>query len=57
MTLSELFSGRLPVKIVQILNDGQSTLLAESLRSFLDNSGKEKEKSGKRKEEAEKTEF
>ena len=44
----ELFSGRLPVKIVKTLNDRQSTLLAESLRSFLD-------KSRKRKEEAEKS--
>ena len=47
----ELFSGRLPVKIVKTLNDRQSTLLAESLRSFLDKSRKRKEESGKRKEE------
>ena len=53
----ELFSGRLPVKIVKTLNDRQSTLLAESLRSFLDNTeisrerGKRKEERGKRKEE------
>ena len=46
----EHFSGRLPV--VNTLNDRESTLLAESLRSFLDdNSGKGKEKRGKRKEE------
>ena len=45
----ELFSGRLPV--VNTQNDLQSTLLAESLRSFLDNSGKGKEERGKRKEE------
>ena len=31
-----------------------ATLLAESLRSFLDKSGKGKEEGGKRKEEAEK---
>ena len=53
----ELFSGRLPVKIVKTLNDRQSTLLAESLRSFLDNTeisrerGKRKGEKGKRKEE------
>ena len=53
----ELFSGRLPVKIVKTLNDRQSTLLAESLRSLLDNTeisrerGKRKEERGKRKEE------
>ena len=41
----------LPFKIVKTLNDPQSTLLAESLRSFLDKSGKTKEESGKRKEE------
>ena len=46
----EYFSGRLLV--VNTLNDRESTLLAESLRSFLDdNSGKGKEKRGKRKEE------
>ena len=32
------------------LNDRQSTLLAESLRSFLDKSRKRKEESGKGKE-------
>ena len=42
----QLFSGRLPVKIVKTLNDRQSALLAESLRS-----GKRKAESGKRKEE------
>ena len=42
------FSGRLPV--VNTLNDRETTLLAESLRSFLDNSGKEKGESGKGKE-------
>ena len=47
----QLFSGRLPVKIVKTLNDRQSALLAESLRSFLDKSGKRKAESGKRKEE------
>ena len=53
----ELFSGRLPVKIVKTLNDRQSFLLAESLRSFLDNTeisrerGKRKGEKGKRKEE------
>ena len=54
----ELFSGRLPVKIVKTLNERQSTLLAESLWSFLDKSrnweeesGKRKEKRGRRKEE------
>ena len=47
----ELLSGRLPVKIVKTLNDRQSTLLAESLRSFLDKSGKGKEERGKKKEE------
>ena len=47
----QLFSGRLPVKIVKTLNDRQSALLAESLRSFLDKSGKRKAQSGKRKEE------
>ena len=46
-----LFSGRLSVKIVKTLNDRQSALLAESLRSFLDKSGKRKEERGKRKEE------
>ena len=64
----ELFSGRLPVKIVKTLNDRQFTLLAESLRSFLDNTeisrerrkrkgekGKRKEERGKRKEERGKT--
>ena len=45
------FSGRLPVKIVKTLNDRHSTLLAESLRSFLDKSGKGKEERGKRKAE------
>ena len=39
----ELFPGRPPVKIVKTLNERQSTLLAESPRSFLDKSGKEKE--------------
>ena len=47
----KIVSGRLPVKIVKTLNDRQSTLLAESLRSFLDKSGKGKEERGKRKEE------
>ena len=42
---------RLPVKIVKTLNDRQSTLPAEWLRSFLDKSGKGKAGSGKRKEE------
>ena len=50
-TRLELFSSRLPVKIVKTLNDRQSILLAESLRSFLDKSRKRKEESGKRKEE------
>ena len=49
--VTELFLGRLPIKIVKTLNDRQSTLLAESLRSFLDQSGKRKEERGKRKEE------
>ena len=47
----EIFSGRLLVKIVKTLNDRQSALLAELLRSFLDKSGKGKEERGKRKEE------
>ena len=46
----ELFSGRLPVNIVKTLNDRQSTLLAESLRSFVDNTEISRER-GKRKEE------
>ena len=45
----EHFAGRLPA--VNTLNDRESTLLGESLRSFLDNSGKRKEEKGKRKEE------
>ena len=46
-------TGRLLVKIVKTLNERQSALLAESLRSFLDKSGKgkRKEESGRRKEE------
>ena len=49
---TELFSGWPPVKIFKTRNDQQSTLLAESLRSFLDKSGKcRKEERGKRKEE------
>ena len=49
---TELFSGRLPVKIFKTRNDLQSTLLAESLRSFLAKSGKcRKEERGKRKKE------
>ena len=52
MTLVKLFSGRLPVKIVKTLNDRQSTLLAESLRSFLDKSGKGKGDRGKRNAES-----
>ena len=49
----EIFSGRLLVKIVKTLNERQSALLAESLRSFLDKSGKgkRKEERGKRKAE------
>ena len=43
----ELFSGRLPVNIVNTLNDRQSTLPAESLRSFLGKSGKRKEEAAK----------
>ena len=52
----ELSSGRLPVKIniVETLNDRRSTRL-ESLRTFLDKSGKGIEEKGKRKEEAEKS--
>ena len=42
----KLFSGRLPVKIVKTVNDRHCTLLAESLRSFLDESGKGKEERG-----------
>ena len=46
---TELFSGWPPVKIFKTRNDQQSTLLAESLRSFLDKSGKcRKEERGKR---------
>ena len=53
-TTKDFFSGQLPVKIVKTLNDWQSTLLAESLRSFLETCkfGKGKEERGKRKEEA-----
>ena len=57
MSWKALFTNRkttlvlLPFKIVKTLNDRQSTLLAESLRSFPDKSGKEKEERGKRKEE------
>ena len=49
----QLFSGRLPVKIVKTLNDRQSALLAESLRlgKRKAESGKRKEERGKRKEE------
>ena len=39
------------MKIVKTLNDRQFTLLAESLRSFLDKSGKRKEERGKGKKE------
>ena len=47
---TELFSGRLPD--FKTRNDRQSTLLADSIRSFLDKSGKcRKEERGKRKEE------
>ena len=49
----------MPVKIIKTLNNRQSNLLAESLRSFQDKSGKGKEKrgeeSGKRKDERRKT--
>ena len=45
----EHFSGRLPV--VNTLNDRETTLLAESPRSFLDNSGKGREERGKRNAE------
>ena len=38
--------------IFKTLNDRQSILLAESLRSFLDKSGKGKEERGKRKTES-----
>ena len=50
---TKLFSGRLPVKIVKTLNDRQSTLLAESLRSGKgkEERGKGKKERGKRKEE------
>ena len=41
-----LFSGRLPVKIVKTLKGRQSNLLAESIRSLQDKSGKGKEKRG-----------
>ena len=50
MCTQNFFSGRLPV--VNIPNDQQSTLLADSLPSFLDNSGKGKEERGKRKAES-----
>ena len=38
--------------MVKTLNDRQSTLLAESLRSFLDKSGKGKGERGKRNAES-----
>ena len=49
----EIFSGGLLVKIVKTLNERQSALLAESLRSFLDKSGKGKRKEERRKRKAE----
>ena len=48
---------RLPVKIVKSLSDRQSTLIAESLRSFLDKSRKRKKERGKRKAEGRKREI
>ena len=46
----KLFSGRLPVSwVFKTINDQQSTLLAELLRSFLDKLGKRKEERGKPK--------
>ena len=49
----EIFSGGLLVKIVKTLNERQSALLAESLRSFLDKSGKGKRTEERRKRKAE----
>ena len=49
----EIFSGGLLVKIVKTLNERQSALLAESLRSFLDQSGKGKRKEERRKRKGE----